>query len=287
MVPVAGTGGQSRLSRFGSRTSTAKGGYGPNVGTLDGKIAVITGAASGIGLATAKRVAKEGATVVVVDLADSAGNAAAAEVGGSFVQADVGNPSAWDAVVAEADRLGGVDLVYLNAGVTTQQGDITELTDEQYRRVMGPNVDGVVFGLRSLVPVIERRGGGAIVATASLAGIIPFAPDPIYTLTKHAVVGLVRSLVPQLEAKKITVNAVCPGIVDTPLVGPARERLRETGFPMIDPDDIAATVLSCFTGERESGECLVCQPGREPVPYEFHEVPGPRGGAFSGRRPPV
>ena len=257
------------------------------MGTLEGKVAAITGAASGIGLATARRVASEGATVIIADLNADAGAEVAEELGGSFVPLDVGDASAWDAVVAEAERQGGLDLAYLNAGVTTQQGDITALTDEQYRRVMGANVDGVVYGLRALVPVIEKRGGGAIVATASLAGLIAFAPDPIYTLTKHAVVGLVRSLVPQLEAKKITVNAVCPGIVDTPLVGPARERLRETGFPMIDPDDIAAAVVSCFTGDRQSGECLVCQPGREPIPYEFHEVPGPRGGAFSGQRPPV
>ena len=256
------------------------------MGTLEGKTAVITGAASGIGLATAQRVASEGATVIVADLNADAGAKVAADLGGSFVQLDVGDAAAWSAVVDDVERQGGLDLAYLNAGVTTQQPDITALSEEQYRRVMGANVDGVVYGLRALVPLIEKNGGGAIVATASLAGLIAFAPDPIYTLTKHAVVGLVRSLVPQLEAKGITVNAVCPGIVDTPLVGPARERLRETGFPMIDPDDIAAAVVSCFTGERASGECLVCQPGREPVPYEFHEVPGPRG-AFSGQRPPV
>jgi len=256
------------------------------VGTLEGKVAVITGAASGIGLATATRVSEEGATVVVADLNDDAGAKVAAEIGGSFVPLDVGDPAAWQAVVDEAERRGGLDLAYLNAGVTTQQPDITALTERQYRRVMGANVDGVVYGLRALVPLIEKKGGGSIVATASLAGIIPFAPDPIYTLTKHAVVGLVRSLVPQLEAKSIRINAVCPGIVDTPLVGPARDRLRESGFPMIDPADIAAAVVSCFVGDRESGACLVCQPGRDPEPYEFHDVPGPRG-AFSGQRPPL
>ena len=257
------------------------------MGTLEGKIAVITGAASGIGLATARRVADGGATVIVADLNADAGAKVAADLGGAFVQLDVGDAGAWAAVVEEVERHGGLDFAYLNAGVTTQQPDITALTDEQYRRVMGANVDGVVYGFRALVPQIEKKGGGAIVATASLAGLIAFAPDPIYTLTKHAVVGLVRSLVPQLEAKGIRINAVCPGIVDTPLVGEARERLRDSGFPMIEPSAIAATVVACFAGEHESGACLVCQPGREPVPYEFHDVPGPRGGAFSGRRPPV
>ncbi|HVM09690.1 MAG TPA: SDR family NAD(P)-dependent oxidoreductase [Acidimicrobiales bacterium] len=257
------------------------------MGTLDGKVALITGAASGIGLATAQRVAADGARVIVADLNADAGAAVADDLGGSFVRVDVGRADDWARVVDAVQDAGGLDLAYLNAGVTTQQPDITALTEEQYRRVMGANVDGVVYGLRSVVPLIEKHGGGAIVATASLAGLIPFAPDPIYTLTKHAVVGLVRSLVPQLEAKSIRVNAVCPGIVDTPLVGPARERLRESGFPMIDPSVIAGAVVDCFTGRHASGECLVCQPGREPVAYEFHEVPGPRGGAFSGQRPPV
>jgi NAD(P)-dependent dehydrogenase (short-subunit alcohol dehydrogenase family) len=188
-------------------------------------------------------------------------------------------------VAAAADEAGGADLAYLNAGVTTQEGDITAFTDDQYRRIMGANVDGVMFGARALVPSIAAKGGGAIVATASLAGLIAFAPDPIYTATKHAVVGLVRSLATQLEAKGIRINAVCPGIVDTPLVGPARERLKEAGFPMIDPDDIAAAVVACMTGAFDSGACIVCQPGREPVPYVFHEVPGP-GGAAAHRRPP-
>src|SRR5207245_7066492 len=127
---------------------------------------------------------------------------------------------------------------YMNAGVTTGEAAIDKLTDQQYRRIMGPNVDGVLFGFRACVPAIERRGGGALVATASLAGLIAFPPDPIYTLTKHAVVGLVRSLAPQLEAHGITVNAVCPGIVDTPLVGDeAKKVLGEAGFPLIRPDD--------------------------------------------------
>jgi NAD(P)-dependent dehydrogenase (short-subunit alcohol dehydrogenase family) len=123
------------------------------------------------------------------------------------------------------------------------------------------------------------------VATASLAGIIAFAPDPIYTLTKHAVVGFVRSVAPQLHARGITINAVCPGVVDTPLVGEGRARLREAGFPMIAPEEIAAAVLDCIVGAA-TGTCVVCQPGREAEPYEFHDVPGPRTAGAEGRRPP-
>jgi NAD(P)-dependent dehydrogenase (short-subunit alcohol dehydrogenase family) len=254
---------------------------------LDGKVAIVTGGASGIGLAAATRLRAEGADLVVVDLNEDAGKSVAADLGARYVRADVGNPADWQAIVADAEEsYGGVDLAYLNAGVTTQQPDITAVTDEQVRRVFGANVDGVIFGVRAVVPAMERRGGGAIVATASLAGIIAFAPDPLYTATKHAVVGLVRSLAPQLQARRITINAVCPGIVDTPLVGAARERLKEAGFPMIPPEDIAAAVVLCMSGAAASGECLVCQPGRAPEAYQFGEVPGPRTPGAAGRRPP-
>lgn len=242
---------------------------------LQGKVAIVTGGGSGIGLAAAHRLAAEGASVVVVDLDAAAGEAAAAQVGGTFVRADVGDPVAWRPVVDAATSVfGGIDLAYLNAGVTTQQGDITAVTDEQVRRVFGANVDGVVFGVRAVVPAMQARGGGAIVATASLAGLFPFAPDPLYTATKHAVVGLVRSLAPQLEAKRISINAVCPGIVDTPLVGAARERLKEAGFAMIPPEDIAEAVVQCFTGTVDTGACLACEAGRPAVPFEF---PPPSG----------
>ena len=242
------------------------------MGVLEGRVAVVTGGASGIGLATVRLFESEGAQVVVADLAEG-------EAGARFVRADVSRPEDWSAVLAAADDLGGVDIAYLNAGVTTGEPDITALTDDQYRRIMGANVDGVVFGARAVVPAMAAKGGGAIVATASLAGLINFPLDPIYTLTKHAVVGLVRSLAQQLEPKGITINAVCPGIVDTPLLGePAKTALSAAGFPLIAADQIAAAVLACVVGDG-SGQAFVCQAGRDPVPYEFHDVPGPRAGA--------
>jgi NAD(P)-dependent dehydrogenase (short-subunit alcohol dehydrogenase family) len=242
------------------------------MGQLEGKVAVVTGGSSGIGLATVQRFKSEGAAVLVADLAEG-------PEGDAFVQADVGDSAAWPAIVAAAEKLGGLDVAYLNAGVTTGEADITALTDDQYRRIMGVNVDGVVFGARAVVPAMAARGGGAIVATASLAGLISFPPDPIYTLTKHAVVGFVRSLAQQLEPKGITVNAVCPGIVDTPLLGePAKTALTAAGFPLISADQIAAAVFDLATGGG-SGQAWVCQSGREPVAYEFRDVPGPRSGA--------
>jgi NAD(P)-dependent dehydrogenase (short-subunit alcohol dehydrogenase family) len=248
------------------------------MGQLEGKVAVITGGASGIGLATAQLFASEGASVVIVDRNADLGEVAAKELEGRFVAADVGDRADWTTVVNEATAaFGGIDLAYLNAGVTTGESDITALTDEQYRRIMGANVDGVVFGCRAVVPAIASRGGGAIVATASLAGLIAFSLDPIYTLTKHAVVGLVRSLAQQLEAKNITINAVCPGVVRTPLVGDGAKMLEDAGFPLIEPSEIAAAVLAAATGTA-SGQAYACQAGAEPVAYEFRDVPGPRRG---------
>jgi NAD(P)-dependent dehydrogenase (short-subunit alcohol dehydrogenase family) len=255
------------------------------MGVLEGKVAVVTGAASGIGLACVTRFAAEGATVVAVDVADDAVRRVAADIGGVAVVADVSLPADWIAVVDAVRRLGGVDLVYLNAGVTTAEGDITVLTDDQYRRILAVNVDGVVFGARALVPELVARGGGALVATASLAGLVAFAADPIYAMTKHAVVGLVRALALRLADQGVTVNAVCPGLVDTPLVDDVRQALAAAQFPLIAPQAVVEAVLGCMLGDG-TGQAVVVQPGREPIPFRFARPPGPRQAGAEGKVPP-
>jgi NAD(P)-dependent dehydrogenase (short-subunit alcohol dehydrogenase family) len=255
--------------------------------TLDGKIALVTGAASGIGKATAERLAAEGARVGVVDLTDDAGHAVAELVGGVFHRADVGEPGDVDDAFAAVEReLGGVDIAFLNAGIAIGYPQIETLPDDLYRLIMRVNVDGVVYGTRAAIRAMERRGGGAIVATSSLAGLIPFPPDPVYDLTKHAVVGFIRSIAPSLQAKGITANTVNPGMTDTKIMGEdARRMLREANFPIMPPSQIADAVFQIVTGGR-TGECWVCQPGREPEPYRFHDVPGPRTEGAQGRVPP-
>ncbi|HZP29429.1 MAG TPA: SDR family oxidoreductase [Acidimicrobiia bacterium] len=254
---------------------------------LAGKVALVTGGASGIGRATVLRFARAGARVCVVDVDDANGAGVADETGGIFVHADVGNAAETDAAFARcSEELGPLDVAFLNAGITTGIADITELTDEAYRRIMRVNVDGVVFGVRAAARAMRDRGG-AIVATASLAGLMDFPPDPIYTLTKHGVVGLVRSLAPTLSSLGITVNAVCPGMTDTNIMGPeARAAFRAAEFPLMPPEQIAEAVLGAVTGGG-TGRAWVCQPGREPVDFEFRRVPGPRAAEAQGRIPPL
>jgi NAD(P)-dependent dehydrogenase (short-subunit alcohol dehydrogenase family) len=254
---------------------------------LAGSVAVVTGGGSGIGRASAVHLAGAGVSVAVVDLDGEAAERVASDCGGLGLQADVGRPDQWPGIVDTVTaRLGGIDLAHLNAGVMTGEADITALTDETYRRIMSVNVDGVVYGARALVPAISARGGGAIVATASLAGLIGFSPDPIYCLTKHAVVGLVRSLVPQLSGRDITINAVCPSIVDTPMVGDSRGLLEASGFPLIDPAAVAQAVIDRLAGD-ETGEAMVIQAGREALAYRFARPPGPRAGGTVGQLPPT
>lgn len=249
---------------------------------LAGRTAVITGGASGLGLATARRFAAEGADVVIADITEAAGEKAAAELGARFRRLDVSNRGSWDGLLEEEPR---IDIAHLNAGVVTGTYDgFDSLTDEQYSRIMGVNIDGVVNGFRALPSVMTERGG-SIVVTASIAGIIPFPQDPIYTMTKHAVLGLARSIAPLLAPRGILVNAVCPGIAETPLLGDAVHMLRSAGFPLVDPDEVAAAVFEAITSG-ESGQAWVVQPGLCER-YRFGSIPGPKVPGSEGMKPPL
>jgi NAD(P)-dependent dehydrogenase (short-subunit alcohol dehydrogenase family) len=255
------------------------------MGVLENKIGLVTGGGSGIGLATTRRLAAEGARVIVVDVNRPAGEAAADEMGGVFVEADVSSPTAWAEVIEAARQAGGLDVAHLNAGVVGRQTNLAQVTDDEYRRVMGINLDGVVFGVRAVVPLMIERGGGAIVATSSLAGLIAFTADPLYTISKHAVVGLVRSMSEQLRVYGITINAICPGLTDTPLIGDGKSRLEAAGFPLIPAERIADAVIGRMVGS-DTGLAWVCQAGREALPYQFRRVPGPRVDGQTGLAPP-
>ena len=223
--------------------------------------ALVTGGASGIGRAIVERLEAEGSAVRSLDLQDGF---------------DVSAPAAWESVEP-------AQLACLNAGVVTSAGEVAALTDEEYRRVLGANVDGVVYGVRRLAATMAP--GSAIVVTASLAGLIPTEGDVIYTLTKHAVVGFVRAVAPQLFARGIRINMVNPGFVDTPMVDELRDAFTDAGFPLLEPADVAEAVLLAARDE-ETGQAWVVQPGREPLKFRFPNVPGPRVDGV-GMAPPV
>ncbi|HXF98164.1 MAG TPA: SDR family NAD(P)-dependent oxidoreductase [Gaiellaceae bacterium] len=215
--------------------------------------ALVTGAAGGIGRAIVRKLRDEGFEVQELDVVTGF---------------DVTEPDAWS-------HVGSVQLACLNAGVLTGNGhDIRDLTDGQYRRVLGVNVDGVVFGVRRLDQVMPV--GSCIVVTASLGGLTAVPDDPVYGLTKHAVIGFVRSVAPQLEARGIRIQAVCPAWADTGLMSDAfKAELRARGQRLLAPEHVAEGVWAAYRSGG-TGEAWVVQAGREPLRYEFRGVPGPR-----------
>jgi NAD(P)-dependent dehydrogenase (short-subunit alcohol dehydrogenase family) len=214
--------------------------------------ALVTGSAGGLGRAIVARLRDEGYEVEELDLTNGF---------------DVTDPTAWEGV-------GPVDLACLNAGVLTGEGDVTSLTPEQYRRAVAVNVDGVVLGVRRLASVMPE--GSAIVATASLAGLTEIPDDPVYGLTKFAVVGFVRSAAPQLAKRGIRLNALCPAWADTPLVpDDLRSRIDARGWRLLEPERVADGVLAAARSEGH-GESWIVQVGRDPLPFTYPGVPGPR-----------
>jgi NAD(P)-dependent dehydrogenase (short-subunit alcohol dehydrogenase family) len=245
---------------------------------LRDKVAIVTGGASGLGRATALALAAEGVEVVVADVDVDGGTSVASQIGGHFVACDVSSLQAnLDLVSAAVDLAGGVDVAYLNAGVATGFGVGPEFDVEKYRKVMGINLDGVVYGTHAVLPALKARGGGAIVATASLAGLTAVPFDPIYAANKAAVVGLARSLGPALAGEGITYNAICPSFAESKIVDPIRELLDGQGVELIPAETVAATVLRIITGGA-TGEAWFVQPAREPAPFQFRNVPGPGTG---------
>ncbi|WP_219413445.1 SDR family oxidoreductase [Pseudonocardia nigra] len=236
---------------------------------------LVTGGASGIGAAAVRRLAAAGGRVAVADRDEAGARALADEVGGLALPGDAADPGTMPRAVAAAEEaFGRLDTVLLNAGVTAGQSGVEDLDLDGYRRIMGVNVDHVVFGLTAAVPALRRAGGGNIVATASLAGLIGMPGDALYTLSKHAVVGYVRAAAPTLALEGIRVNAVCPGFADTPLI--ARAKAQFGDFPLLTADAVVDGIEAIL--ERgEPGECWFVQPGREPGPYGFRGVPGPKG----------
>src|SRR3954464_10198763 len=231
---------------------SSKGGRG--VDRFTDKVAVVTGGASGIGAATCRRLASEGATVVVVDLAEDAGAALAAELGGSYLRADVTSPDDNERMYADTvQRHGHVDIAFHNAGISPPDDDSILTTGlDAWRRVQEVNLTSVYLGCKAVLPHMLAQGKGAIVNTASFVATLGAATSQIsYTASKGGVLAMTRELGVQFARQGVRVNALSPGPVATPLLlelfakDPERARRRLVHVPMgrfAQPSEIAAAV---------------------------------------------
>jgi NAD(P)-dependent dehydrogenase (short-subunit alcohol dehydrogenase family) len=239
------------------------------MGRLDGKVALITGAAGGIGKAAAKLFVAEGASVLLVDRDEAALKAATAEIGGQRAAAcvaDVTQSESNQAMVhAAVDRFGGIDVFLANAGIEGVVKSIVDTEVEWFDRVMAVNVRGVWLGLKYVMPEMAKRGGGSVVITSSVMGVGGGANLAPYVTSKHAVIGLMRSAALEGAAQKIRVNTVNPSPVETRMMRSLEEgsapghaaRAREATRQRIplgryaEPDDIAKVMLFLASPDSE------------------------------------
>jgi meso-butanediol dehydrogenase/(S,S)-butanediol dehydrogenase/diacetyl reductase len=213
-----------------------------------GKTIIITGAASGIGAASARRFAAEGARVAILDIQVELGEALAREIGADqafFLECDVAQGERLMATVDEAARrLGGLDIMFNNAG-TGAMGDVTSLAAEEWRRIIAINLDSFFLGSKAAIPHLRARGGGSIINTCSVSGLFGDYALTAYNAAKGGVLNLTRAMALDFAAENIRVNGICPGFVETPAFGGLIDLLRPRFEPVIpmgrgaQPEEIA------------------------------------------------
>jgi NAD(P)-dependent dehydrogenase (short-subunit alcohol dehydrogenase family) len=253
------------------------------MGKLDGKVAVITGGASGIGDATVRLFVQEGCRVVIADVQDDRGARLAKELGesASYLHADVSHEAHVSGAIAHAvSRFGRLDCLFNNAGAGGVAGPIEEIPADGFDRTMGVLLRGVFLGMKHAAPIMKRQGGGSIISTASVAGLQAGYGPHVYSAAKAAVVHLTRSVAMELGESGVRVNCICPGGIATPifgsalgLAGPEADRVAELMKTLLAtrqpiqraglPEDIARAALWLASEESSfvNGHALIVDGG--------------------------
>jgi NAD(P)-dependent dehydrogenase (short-subunit alcohol dehydrogenase family) len=237
-----------------------------------GSVALITGGTGGFGRALAAKLTALDVTVVLTDLDSERNRQVAADLGCPFLPLDVTDLAANEAVVAQVEaEYGRLDAAYLNAGISAAKSD-DALDLDEFMKVVNIDLFGVVYGVQAARPAVARAGGGAIVVTASLAGLSPMAGDPGYSVAKGGAIAFVRSMAPRLEREGITISAICPGFADTAIIDRIRDEFSAAGFPVLSAEEVADAMVMAWTSA-EAGAAYVIQPGVGTIPYKFKGVP--------------
>jgi 3alpha(or 20beta)-hydroxysteroid dehydrogenase len=252
-------------------------------GRIAGKVALITGAAQGIGEAIARRFAREGALVTLADVQRTPAEKVAAEIGAParYVALDVTQPEQWSAAVESVrSAFGRIDVLVNNAGIGLPPVAIAQTPVEEHRRIQEVNLDGVFLGMRAVADPMAAGGGGSIVNISSIDGIVGVAGLTSYVASKFAVRGMTRSVALELGRRGIRVNSIHPGFIDTPMLRGASAELNRNLQDLLDqqpiprlgtPDEIAS--LALFLASDESSYCtgaeFVIDGGHLAGPYRW------------------